>query len=109
MGGDYAANADKYSLVMLHDAKAAGLTRVDQVVASNPVRGATAGETLFLVQGSLTDPAAQRVGVNAAEVAETGVEASLWQLQRQSQEQQSQASPHQTPAQQQEAPVMGGR
>ncbi|AWH15913.1 hypothetical protein C1922_00490 [Stenotrophomonas sp. ZAC14D2_NAIMI4_7] len=109
MGGDYAANADEYSLVMLHEAKAAGLTRVDQVVASNPVRGATAGETLFLVQGSLTDPAAQRVGVNAGEVVETGVEASLRQLQRQSQEQQSQTPPHQTPAQQREAPVMGGR
>lgn len=109
MGGRYAEQADEYSLVMLHEAKAAGLTRVDQVVASNPVRGSTAGETLFLVQGSLTDPAAHRVGVNAAEVSETGVEASLQRLQRQSQEQQEQTHLQNAPAQQQDAPVMGGR
>ncbi len=109
MGGRYAEHADEYSLAMLHEAKAAGLTRVDQVVASNPVRGGTAGETLFLVQGSLTDPAAQRVGVNAAEVAETGVEASLRQLQRQSQEQESLVAPGHAPAQQQENHAMGGR
>ncbi|AWH31448.1 XVIPCD domain-containing protein [Stenotrophomonas sp. SAU14A_NAIMI4_8] len=106
MGGAYAEHADEYSLVMLLEAKAAGLTRVDQVVASNPVRGGAAGETLFLVQGSLTDPAAQRVGVNAAKIAETNAEASLQELQRQSREQ---TPPHLTPAQQQEAPVMGGR
>lgn len=94
---------------MLDEAKAAGLTRVDQVVASNPVRGATAGETLFLVQGSLTDPAAHRIGVNAAEVSETGVDASLQRLQRQSQEQQEQTHLQNAPAQQQDAPVLGGR
>ncbi|AWH19826.1 XVIPCD domain-containing protein [Stenotrophomonas sp. ZAC14D2_NAIMI4_6] len=106
MGGAYAEHADEYSLVMLLETKAAGLSRVDQVVASNPVQGGAAGETLFLVQGSLTDPAAQRVGVNAAKIAETNAEASLQELQRQSREQ---TPPHQTPAQQQEAPVLGGR
>jgi hypothetical protein len=109
MGGRYARHADDYSLVMLREAKAAGLTRVDQVVASNPTGGRAAGETLFLVQGNLTDPAAQRVGVNAAEVAETGVEASLRQLHGQSQEQQTQTAPHHAPAQQQNEPAMGGR
>lgn len=109
MGGRYAQHADEYSLVMLREAKAGGLTRVDQVVASNPTAGRMAGETLFLVQGNLTDPAAQRVGVNSAEVAETSVEASLRQLHRQSQEQQAQAGPHPAPAQQQDEPTMGGR
>lgn len=109
MGGRYSEHAEAYSLVMLHEAKAAGLTRVDQVVASNATGVRAAGETLFLVQGSLTDPAAHRVGVNAAEVMETGVEASLRQLQRQSQEQQEQAQSRNAPAQQQDAPAMGGR
>lgn len=109
MGGRYAEHAEEYSLVMLHEAKAAGLTRVDQVVASNATGVRTTGETLFLVQGSLADPAAHRVGVNATEVVETGVEASLRQLQRQSQEQQEQAHLRSAPAQQQDAPVVGGR
>lgn len=108
MGGRYAEHADAYSLVMLREAKAAGLTQVDQVVASNATGGRAAGETLFLIRGSLTDPAAHRVGVNAAEVAETSVEVSLRQLQGQSR-QQDQATPHHAPAQQQDAPAMGGR
>ena len=91
---------------MLREAKAAGITRVDQIVASNPSAGRAAGETLFLVQGSPGDPAALRAGVNAAEVRETAVESSLRQLQQQSREQ---AAPAPAPAQQQDAPVMGGR
>ena len=46
------------------------MTRVDRVVASNAVGGRTAGETLFLVQGVLGDPAALRVGVAATEVVD---------------------------------------
>ncbi len=52
LGGRYAEHAEDYSLVMLREAKAAGITRVDQIVASNPSAGRAAGETLFLVQGS---------------------------------------------------------
>ena len=106
LGGRYAEHAEDYSLVMLREAKAAGITRVDQIVASNPSAGRAAGETLFLVQGSPGDPAALRAGVNAAEVRETAVESSLRQLQQQSREQ---AAPVPAPAQQQEAPAMGGR
>ena len=91
---------------MLREAKAAGITRVDQIVASNPSGGRAAGETLFLVQGSPGDPAAVRAGVNAAEVRETAVETSLRQLQQQAREQ---GAPVSAPAQQHEAPAMGGR
>lgn len=88
------------------EARGRGVTRVDQIVASNPSAGRAAGETLFLVQGSPGDPAALRAGVNAAEVRDTAVEFSLRQLQQQSREQ---AAPVPAPAQQQEAPAMGGR
>jgi len=106
LGGRYAEHADAYSLVMLREAKAAGITQVDQIVASNPSAGRAAGETLFLVQGSPGDPAALRAGVNAAEVRETSVETSLRQLQQQSRDQ---SAPAHVPAQQPEAPAMGGR
>ncbi|WP_427925770.1 XVIPCD domain-containing protein [Stenotrophomonas maltophilia] len=106
LGGRYAEHADDYSLVMLREAKAAGITRVDQIVASNPSGGRAAGETLFLVQGNPGDPAAVRAGVNAAEVRETAVETSLRQLQQQAREQ---GAPVPAPAQQHEAPAMGGR
>lgn len=109
MGGRYATHADDYSLVLLHEAKANGITRVDQVVASNATGGRAAGETLFLVQGAAADPAAQRVGVNAAVVAQTSVETSLQQLQQQAREQAAPTPTQSAPAQQHEAPAMGGR
>ena len=59
------------------------MTRVDRVVASNAVGGRSAGETLFLVQGVLGDPAALRVGVAATEVVDMPVETSLQLLQQQ--------------------------
>lgn len=108
MGGHYAEQADQYSLVMLHEAKAAGLTRVDQVVASNATGSRAAGETLFLVQGTPGDPAAIRVGVNAAEVRETSVDTSLQRLQQQSVELAAQSSAQSAPLQT-EATAMGGR
>ncbi|WP_349985423.1 XVIPCD domain-containing protein [Stenotrophomonas sp. WHRI 8082] len=86
MGGQYADSADDYSLVLLHEAKSSGITRVDQVISSNPVGDRAAGETIFLVQGVAGDPASLRVGVNAAEVTGTSVETSLRKLELQQQE-----------------------
>ncbi len=109
MGGQYAEHADHYSLLMLHQAKANGMTRVDQVATSNATGDRTAGETLFLVQGRAGDPAALRVGVNAAEVRGTPVDTSLHLLQQQTREQAVQAPAHANPVQQHDAPAMGGR
>ena len=80
LGGRYAQNADDYSLPLLVAAKASGMTHVDQIAASNAVGTRGAGETLFLVQGALADPAAFRVGVNAAQIMDTPVRASLHDL-----------------------------
>ena len=83
MGGRYGEHADDYSLPLLLAAREAGLSRVDRVVASNAVGARSAGETLFLVQGVLGDPAALRVGVAATEVVDMPVETSLQLLQQQ--------------------------
>ncbi len=108
---------DEFALRPSQDAITAGAGRVERDSNGDgwfdardtqgvPSAGRAAGETLFLVQGSPGDPAALRAGVNAAEVRETAVESSLRQLQQQSREQ---AAPVPAPAQQQEAPAMGGR
>ena len=86
LGGRYRERADDYSLPLLHAAREAGMTRVDRVVASNAVGARSAGETLFLVQGVLTDPAALRVGISANEVTDVPVDTSLQLLQQQSRE-----------------------
>lgn len=82
LGGRYAERADEHSLVLLYEAKVGGITRVDQLVASNAVGERAAGETLFIVQGRPGDPAALRVGVNAASVIETPLDVALQNLQR---------------------------
>lgn len=82
LGGHYREHADNFSLPLLLAAREAGMTRVDRVVASNAVGGRSAGETLFLVEGVLGDPAALRVGVAATEVVDMPVEASLQLLQQ---------------------------
>lgn len=109
MGGEYAQHADDYSLLMLHEAKAGGITRVDQLVASNATGDRTAGETIFLVQGRPGDPAALRVGVNTAEVRETPVETSMELIQQQTREQAVQTPTQNNPAPQHDAPAIGGR
>ncbi|WJI17320.1 hypothetical protein MWN52_08815 [Pseudoxanthomonas winnipegensis] len=109
MGGRYAQHAEDYSLLMLHEAKAGGITRVDDVVTSNATGTRAAGETLFLVQGRPGDPGALRVGVNAAELQQTSVETSLQLLQQQTREQAVHAPIQHAPAQQHAAPALGGR
>jgi hypothetical protein len=112
LGGRHAEHADAYSLSLLYHAKANGVTRVDQVVTSNATGTRAAGETIFLVQGPIGDPAAQRVPVSMAEVERTSVDASLERL-RQQQLEPATASrggmqePMATPAQQ--VPAMAGR
>jgi hypothetical protein len=109
MGGRYAQHPEDDSLQMLYEAKAAGMTRVDQMVASNATGDRAAGETLFMVQGRLGDPAALRVGVNAAAVTETSVETSLQQLQQQTREHAAQQPAQNPQAPQHDAPAIGGR
>jgi hypothetical protein len=111
LGGRYAENADAYSLSLLHDAKANGVTRVDQIVTSNATGTRAEGETVFLVQGRVGDPAALRVPVSAAELGRTSVDASLERLGQQ----QQQAAPSRNGVQEQvdapvqQVPSMGGR
>lgn len=108
MGGQYAERADDSSLRLLLEAKSGGMTRVDQIVSSNAVGDRSAGETLFLVQGTPTDPAALRVGVNAAAVIETPADTSLQLLQQQA-EGQAQPLPDVGAAlHQHNTPAMGG-
>lgn len=107
LGGHYAEQADAFSLSLLYDAKAKGVTRVDQIVTSNATGNRVEGETLFLVQGRSGDPAALRVPVSVAAMAEMPINISLQRLQ----EQQAQTTPAvpTVPAQHQDAPAMGGR
>jgi len=113
LGGRYADNADAYSLSLLADAKANGLTQVDRIVTSNAVGDRAAGETLFMVQGRVGDPAAHRVSVSAAALAGTTVDGSLERLQQQHDRDQATRTPT-TPTQNidppvQAAPAIGGR
>jgi hypothetical protein len=107
LGGRYADQAEAFSLSLLYDAKAKGVTRVDQIVTSNATGNRAEGETLFLVQGRSGDPAALRVPVSAAAMAEMPINSSLQRLQ----EQQLQAMPTvpTVPTQHQDTPTMGGR
>ncbi|MCL1522000.1 hypothetical protein M3O44_04685 [Xanthomonas nasturtii] len=107
MGGRYAENADSYSLALLHEAKANGMTRVDQVVASNATGAQVEGARIFLVQGQSGDPAALRVPVETATVAAASVDTSLQRLQQQSQEL-SATQAQQQPQQQPQGPTIGG-
>lgn len=102
LGGAYVEHAEQYSLVMLHRAKQANLSDISQITPSHATDGRAAGETLFLVQGRQGDPAAQRVGITAAEVAQTPPETSLQLL-----AQQAQAVQADTPTPQRSAPAMG--
>ncbi|MBD8697242.1 XVIPCD domain-containing protein [Stenotrophomonas sp. CFBP 13718] len=108
MGGQYAERADDSSLRLLVEAKSAGMTRVDQIVSSNAVGDRSAGETLFLVQGTPTDPAALRVGVNAAVVIETPANTSLQLLQQQAGGQAQPIPDVDQSLHQHNAPAMGG-
>lgn len=83
LGGLHAEHAEAYGLGLLHEAKAARVTHVDQIVVNNATATRAAGETLFLVQGRVGDPAALRIAVSAAELAETSIDTSLRRLQEQ--------------------------
>ncbi|WP_305805404.1 XVIPCD domain-containing protein [Stenotrophomonas sp. YIM B06876] len=83
LGGLHTERAEVHGLVLLHEAKARGITRVDQIVVNNATATRAAGETLFLVQGGVTDPAAVRIAISAAELATTSIDISLRQLQEQ--------------------------
>lgn len=104
LGGQYAQNADAYSLRLLYDAKANRLTSVDDITLSNATGTRAQGENLFMVQGRANDPASTRVTVATAALTQAPVEASLDRLQQQAREQAGQ-----TPAPQHEAPSIGGR
>lgn len=106
MGGLHAERAEAYGLGLLHEAKAANVTRVDQIVVSNATATRAAGETLFLVQGQTSDPAALRVAVSAAELAGTSIDTSLQRLQEQAM--QAPATAPELPRQP-HAPHLGGR
>ena len=108
LGGRYAERADEYSLALLYEAKVGGITHVDQLVTSNAVGDRAAGETLFIVQGRPGDPAAVRVGVNAASVTETPVEVALQKLQQHENEQAVSIPAQADPAQRPNGVVPGG-
>ncbi|MGV8960615.1 MAG: XVIPCD domain-containing protein [Stenotrophomonas sp.] len=79
---------------------------MDQIVTSNATGTRAEGETLFLVQGRSGDPAALRIPVPTAALAEMSVETSLQRLQEQSGQN---SMPAQTVStQQQEVPTIGG-
>jgi len=108
MGGQYAERAEDSSLRLLLEAKSSGMTRVDQIVSSNAVGDRSAGETLFLVQGTPADPAALRVGVNAAAVIETPADTSLQLLQQQAEGQAQSLQDVGASLHQHNTPAMGG-
>ncbi|WP_115004128.1 XVIPCD domain-containing protein [Xanthomonas campestris] len=108
LGGRYAQNADSYSLALLYEAKANGMTRVDNLVPSNATGTQTEGTRIFLVQGQNNDPAALRVVSETATIAATPVETSLQRLHQQ-QQTASEAQGQQQQQQQQQQPAIGGR
>lgn len=62
-------------------ARASGLTRVDHVVLSNATASARQGETVFVVQGALDDPAQLRAQMPTVQAIAASTEQSLDRLQ----------------------------
>ncbi|MGV7183815.1 XVIPCD domain-containing protein [Xanthomonas axonopodis] len=91
-------------------AKDNGLTRVDHVVLSNRTDSLTAAQNIFVVQGSLNDPAMLRAHMPTVQAAQTPVEQSFNQLeqvnQRLAQQQAQQQTLDQNQAQSQGSPSM---
>ncbi|KRG42488.1 hypothetical protein ARC78_09030 [Stenotrophomonas pictorum JCM 9942] len=83
LGGLHAERAEAHGLGLLLEAKARGITRVDQIVTSNATASRAAGETMFLIQGRVNDPAAERIPVSAAELVATSIDTGLRRLQEQ--------------------------
>lgn len=109
LGGDYERHAGRYALALLHRAKEAGLTGVDDIALSNATAGRAAGETIFLVQGRTGDPAAHRVAAVGEDIRQASEAQSLERLQAQERAREPANAPpvippHARPAQ--EAPAL---
>lgn len=73
---------DRMTASLLTLAKDNGLTRVDHVLLSNRTDSLTAAQNVFVVQGSLNDPAMLRAHMPTVQAAQTTVEQSFHQLEQ---------------------------
>ncbi|ALN64153.1 hypothetical protein GLA29479_3299 [Lysobacter antibioticus] len=81
-GRSFDEGSERTTLSLLVASKQAGIDRVDHVV---PSVGANPGETYFVVQGDLRDPAHKRAQVSVASAERTSVDESLKKLDIESQ------------------------
>jgi hypothetical protein len=82
LGREYDANSERMAASAACLAKGSGLGRVDHVVLSQATATACQGETVFVVQGELGDPAHRRAHMPTAEAVRTPVETSVQRMQQ---------------------------
>lgn len=86
-GREFDATSERMTASLLVLAKENGLERVDHVLLSQATPEAHAGKNLFVVQGSVDDPAHLRAGMPTEQAAQTQVQESLQQFEVASQAQ----------------------
>lgn len=86
-GREFDATSERMTASLLVLAKENGLERVDHVLLSQATPEAHAGKNLFVVQGSVDDPAHLRAGMPTEQAAQTQVQESLQQFELASQAQ----------------------
>lgn len=86
-GREFDATSERMTASLLVLAKENGLERVDHVLLSQATPEAYAGKNLFVVQGSVDDPAHLRAGMPTEQAAHTQVQESLQQFEVASQAQ----------------------
>ncbi|WP_082559564.1 MULTISPECIES: XVIPCD domain-containing protein [unclassified Lysobacter] len=108
LGEPYTQRVDEINLSLLNAAKINGLTQVDHVAPNRATDQLRAGEMLFLVQGRMGDPAAQRVALSVDVAANTPAHTSLARLDAFNQtaaQEPALAQPAQSQSQTQDSPV----
>jgi hypothetical protein len=86
-GREFDATSERMTASLLVLAKENGLERVDHVLLSQATPEAHAGKNLFVVQGSVDDPAHLRAAMPTEQAAKTQVQESLQQFELASQAQ----------------------
>ncbi len=82
LGREYDANSERMAASAACLAKGNGLERIDHMVLSQVTPTTRQGESVFVVQGDLNDPAHRRAHMPTAEALNTPVETSVQRMQQ---------------------------
>lgn len=100
-GRTFDATSERMSANLFVLAKGQGLNRADHVVMSSASAGRPEAEFVFVVEGSIGDPAGRRASMHTQQAVETSVEQAMQQFAAQSQDH------HRDQAQRMELQVLG--